>query len=97
MNTSMQNNVCNLNTLNTDELTMIHSSLSHQVIDICRNMRHDNLTLHSYSGMVADMTALQKVIHKVGVCIENHKKASMVPISNEEVLDYNWLSVCGGN
>lgn len=64
---------CILTNLTPDDLNLIHSSLSHQVIDISRHMRHNNITCIMHNSLTEQMTELQKVIHKVGIVIESRR------------------------
>lgn len=73
MNTAQNSGTCCITNLTLDELNTIHASLSHQVIDICRHMAHDRISLETHNSMSADMTQYQKIIHKIGVVIESRK------------------------
>ncbi len=82
MNTSIQDTCC-ITSLSISDLSLIHSSLSHGVIDICRSMRHQNMTCEAHNALSAQMTELQKVIHKVGVVIESRK--AIATAYNQEI------------
>lgn len=80
---------CTLTNLTQDDLNLIHSSLSHQVIDICRHMRHTNITCIMHNSLAEQMTELQKVIHKIGVVIESRK----LTINNSTHIVNEWTGV----
>lgn len=55
------------------DLLIIHSSLSHQIIDIFRVMRHTNITCEQHTAHVNNASELQKLVHKIGIIIESRK------------------------
>lgn len=76
-------------TLSVSELILIHTSLSHQIVDIARNIRHSKCSLEEHNSYSHEITNIQEIIHKIGVDIENMKITNVS--NNVENEDYNWI------